>query len=275
MTDEATGYGPPQPGVFDDDRLLACALGLDDDPELLAAAEADPALGSRLAAMRAQVAAVGSAVRTAVPAPDEEYTELADARWAGLRTYLEPPRAARSRSRASRWLRVATPVAAVLVLALVAGLAAVDRGADTAMQESERAATETGALLGGAGNTTPTFSEQLDAFAVVVLARARAATGAVQRFAVVRVFKGDVPRVLELDVGEAPAESGRLHLLLLRPLAVADAQDFEAPPEEAAPLKAVDDGPGRTLAVAYRYQGEPAVCRELPTDTDPASVTLP
>ncbi len=275
MTDDATGYGPPQTGVFDDERLLACALVLDDDPELLAAAEADPALGARLAAMRAEVAAVGSAVRAAVPAPDDEYTDLADARWAGLRAYLEPPRAARSRNRASRWLRVAAPVAAVVVLALVAGLAAVDRGGDTAVQEPERTVTETGATLGGAENATPTFTEQLDDFAVVVLARARAATGAVQRFAVVRVFKGDAPRLLELDVGEAPAESGRLHVLLLRPLAVADAQDYETQPEAAAPSKAAGDGPGRTLAVAYRYEGEPAVCRELPADTDPASVTLP
>ena len=41
MTDERTENGM-QPGGFDDDRLLALALGLDDDPELLAAAEETP-----------------------------------------------------------------------------------------------------------------------------------------------------------------------------------------------------------------------------------------
>ncbi len=275
MTDEATGYGPPQPGVFNDDRLLACALGLDDDPELLAAAEADPALDARLAAMHVEVVALSAGVQAAVPTPDDEYTNLADARWAGLRTYLEPLRAAQPRSRASRWLRVAAPVAAVVVLALAAGLAAVDRSGDTAIQEPEQAVTETGAQLGGAADSALTFAEQIEGFAVVVLARARTAGGAVQRFAVVRLFKGDAPRVLELDVGETPAASGRLHLLMLRPLAAGAAQDHETQAEERAVTKGAADGPGRELAVTYRYEGEPAVCRELPADTDPASVTLP
>ena len=39
--------------IFDDDRLLALALDLDDDPELVAAAAADEGLRRRLDAVRA------------------------------------------------------------------------------------------------------------------------------------------------------------------------------------------------------------------------------
>jgi hypothetical protein len=274
MTDETTEYGPPRPGVFDDDRLLACALGLEDDAELLEAAVGDAALADRLAAMRRDIATIGEQVRSAVPAPDEEYVDLADARWAGLRPYLEP--AARSRGRASRWLRVAAPLAAVVALALVAGLVALDRGGDVAMQDAGRAVTEeAGGQLSSAA-TAPTFAEQVDDFAVVVLARARAASGALQRFAVLRVYKGDAPRVLELDVGETPAVRGRLHLLMLRPLATVTADVYGVlPSQQPEATKGAGDGPGRELAVDYAYDGEPVVCRELPPDTDPMSVTMP
>ncbi len=62
MTDERIENGTQPGGGFDDDRLLAIALGLDDDPELLAAAEADAELAGRLASMRADVALIGAQV---------------------------------------------------------------------------------------------------------------------------------------------------------------------------------------------------------------------
>ena len=68
------------------------------------------------------------------------------------------------------------------------------------------------------------LADQLDRFAIVVLARARAATGALQRFAVVRIFKGDAPEVVELEVDDQPADLGRLHLLMLDPTAGAGEQ---------------------------------------------------
>jgi len=275
MTDEPTHNGTATAGAFDDDRLLACALGIEDDPELLEAAADDTVLAGRLDAMRREVAAVEDQVARAVPAPDAEYVDLSDARWSSLRPYLEPPPTKRRHGRASRRLRVAVPVAALAVLALVAGLAVIDRGGDAALVDAERAGGDA-MQLSTSAVAPPTFAEQLDGFAVVVLARARAAAGALQRFAVVRVFKGEAPRILRLRVGDSPATEGRLHLLLLHPVAVVDAESFGT--EEAEPpavTKGGDDGPGRQLVAAYSYEGEPAVARELPAGTDPQSVALP
>ena len=76
MADEVwNGVRPGDP--IDDDRLLAYALGLDDDPELVEAAAADAELGRRLETVRAEVDQVAAGVRAAVPAPDDDYTDLA------------------------------------------------------------------------------------------------------------------------------------------------------------------------------------------------------
>ncbi len=275
MADERTDDQTASGGVFDDDRLLACALGVEEDPELLAAVATDAALAARLAAMRADVAGVARQIGLAVPAPDEEYTDLSDARWAGLTPYLAAPKPAASRGRASRWLRVVLPVAAVAALALAVGLVAVERGGDIRMVDGATTAAESEPAMRGAG-TAPTFEEQLDGFAVVVLAEARRATGAFQRFAVVRVLKGDAPGTVKLRVDEEPADRDRLHLLMLRPVAAVDAQAYEGELSGgAATSKGSADGPGRPLAVSYTYEGKPALARELPAGTDPASVTLP
>ena len=279
MADETTGYGRPQPGVFDDDRLLACALGLEDDPELVTAAAGDAELAGRLAAMRAEVGEVGAQVELAVPAPADDYADLAGARWAGLLEYFEAPAVAPARRGASLWLRVVAPLAAVAVVALAVGLVAVNRlgGSSSSSSRSMSAAVDSSA---GATKVTPagapTFAEQIDDFAVVVLARARAASGAFQRFGVVRVLKGKAPDVLRLEVDGHPADRGRLHLLMLRPLAMVDAQAIqEAQAQGPVAAKGAGDGPGEVLQVAYSYQGEPALARELPTGADPAGVTLP
>ena len=97
MTDEKTREMTGA-SAFDDDRLLAFALGLDDDPELLAAAAGDEGLGRRLDAVRAEVGQVGAQVRAAVPGPNEDYTHLGDPRWAGLHEFFAPPRWCSSRS---------------------------------------------------------------------------------------------------------------------------------------------------------------------------------
>ena len=285
MTDEAT-EDRMQPGVFDDDRLLACALGLDDDPELLAAAETDSGLGARLAAMRADVAAVEAQVAAAVPAPDAAYTDLSGERWSGLSEFLEQPASAARPRRAGRWWRVAAPVAAVLVLALVAGIVAVDRGSQSRLA-GDQAATmaESGASeaaepsadrASGFASAAEQFADQFDHFAVVVLARARAASGALQRFAVVRIFKGEAPKVVELSVGEQPADRGRLHLLMLDPDSTVDeALAAPQPAESQSATKSGYDAPGQALHVAYTYNGEPTMVRELAPGTDPDLVSLP
>jgi hypothetical protein len=266
----------PAPGAFDDDRLLALALGLDDDPELEEATAGDAALAGRLAAIRDDVAAVEAQVVAAVPPPGEAYVDLSDARWAGMRPYLQPSSKARARTQWSRRLRVVVPVAALAVLAFAVGLTAVYRSGDMATDNAGEVA-ESVPQVGGAGATTPTFAEQLDRFTLVILATAKDATGALQRFAVVRVLKGETPsvKVVELDVGDRPATPGRLHLLMLRPVALADAEALAAETEGRAPTKGADDGPGRMVPASYSYHGELALARELPSGADPETVTLP
>ncbi|HEX5642556.1 MAG TPA: hypothetical protein VFZ86_09500, partial [Thermoleophilia bacterium] len=210
MTDERTEYGMPAAGGFDDDRLLAYALGLEDDRELLQAAAADADLGERLAAMRADVDAIGAQVRAAVPEPDASYADLSGERWASLREYLEVPASAAAPRRGRRWWRVVAPVAALAVLALVAGTVALDQGgqpdsigssaevvrtatdtSDSFTGQSESTTSGEGAaadpLTAPGTETTPgaavtpppeeapqtaaqSLAEQLDRFAVVVLA---------------------------------------------------------------------------------------------------------
>jgi len=316
MTDERTEN--QRPGVYDDDRLLACALGLEDDPELLQAAATDAALAGRLEAMRADVDRIGAQVSAAVPEPDESYTDLSGERWSALKEFFEPPAATATPRRKRRWWQVVAPVAAVLVVALVVGIVAVQNGgqmsatSDSGSAEVARSSDGAGAEFGegvtksqGTDQTTtsaPTlrerFADQLDRFAVVVLARAREVSGAVQKFAVLRIFKGQAPRVVELAVGDEPADRGRLHLLMLDPTTPPEIAE-EAPVEtespwpltesplpmtespwpetvspEPIPSIAAAEGPGEPLAVSYTYEGEPTMVREFPAGTDPGTVSL-
>jgi hypothetical protein len=289
MTDENTERDGMKPGGFDDDRLLALALGLDDDPELLAAAAGDAALAARLAAMRADVDAIVAGVSAAVPEPEQSYADLSDDRWSGLRDYFEPPAAAEPR-RERRWWRVVAPLAALAVLALFVGIIAVNGGSGSSGGSSSlEAPTADQAASGrsgsGVGTTTQQAQpetaaeqviDQLDHFAVVVLARAREATGALQRFAVLRIFKGDAPKVVELEVDGRPADAGRLHLLMLDPASATAAQSASPEPiPSLATTKGDDLRLGKPLTVAYTYQGEPTVVREFAAGTDPSSVSLP
>lgn len=291
MTDERT-ENEMRPGErFDDDRLLALALELDDDPELLAAAEGDAGLAARLAAVRADVALIGAQVRATVPAPDESYTDLTGERWSGLSQFFEPPVPAAKPRRERRWWRVAAPVTALVVLALVVGIVAVNGGggsssgstsAEVARSAADAAQPATAQSFGTATTESPagsaaggSIAEQLDRFAVVVLARARQASGALQRFAVLRIFKGVAPKVVELEVDGTPADQGRLHLLMLDPVATTDVDSASPEPIPSLGTSKEEQGlPGKPLTVAYTYGGEPTMVRELDAGTDPGSVTL-
>jgi len=328
MTDERDNG--MRPDVYDDDRLLACALGLDEDPELLAAAATDAELGARLEAMRADVAAIGAQVADAVPAPDESYTDLSGERWSGLKEFFEAPSETARPRRERRWWRVLTPVAALVAIALVVGIVAVNGGigglggssgssSGTVAQSAGDGAASSESFSGnsvskgGQAVTSPEratlrerFRDELNRFAVVVLARARQVSGVVQRFAVLRTFKGSAPKVVELVVNDQPTDAGRLHVLMLDPTAPPEAQQetpwplTESPaPAEGSPLPvtispmpetaspwpetttplpipsmAAADGVGQELAVSYTYDGEPTVVRELPAGTDPATVDI-
>jgi len=286
-TEEMTGAA-----AFDDDRLLAFALGFDDDAQLVAAAVTDEGLRRRLDAMRADVAQVGAQVRAAVPAADDDYVDLSQLRWAGLQEFFTPPQPAKARSRASRWLRVLAPVA-VAVVAVAVGLAVINdqksgtvAGNDslaTATKASSEAAgpltTAGGAATDRASDYVQALQAQLDEYAVVVLAEAKAAGGAFQRFVVVKVLKGAGPDVVRLRVADRPADAGRLHLLFMRPQLGGSAEPSAA--ATLAPVPSSTDATSTLEALAvgvpvmYAYQGETAVLRELPAGTDPAAVELP
>ncbi len=292
MADESTDEMTGAP-AFDDDRLLAFALGLDDDPQLVAATAADEGLRRRLDAVRVEVEQVGAQVRAAVPAPDDDYTDLSDPRWAGMQEFFAPPpRPLSTRSRASRWLRVLAP-AAVALIAVAVGLAVINdqKGGDVALNgslpaaakaTSEASGPQTGAATDGtsrAGDYAQALSEQLDRYAVVVLAEAKAASGAFQRFVVVKFLKGDGPDVVRLRVVDRPADEGRLQVLFLRPMLGGSAEPSPeattSPVPSASVAASTLDGLAAGEPVMYSYQGETAMARVLPAGTDPATVTLP
>ena len=272
--------------AFDDDRLLAFALGLDDDPELVAAAAADEGLRRRLDAVRAEVEQVGAQVRAAVPGPDEDYTDLGDPRWAGLREFFAAPQPAQTHGRASRWLRVLAP-AAVALVAVAVGLAVINDqksgtlGVNGSLPAAAKATSEAAGPQTGAGATATdraadyaqSLHEQLDLYAVVVLAKAQAVNGVFQRFVVVKVLKGAGPDVVRLRVADRPADEGRLHLLFLHPRT--QAYDEPTPIPSATVATSTFDALAAGVPVVYSYQGATAVLRELPAGTDPASVNLP
>ena len=241
--------------------------------------------------MRADVDAVGAQVRAAVPAPDESYADLSGDRWSGLSEFFEQP-AEKPRRKRRPW-RVLAPVAAVLVLAVVVGIVAVnqggvmtagDSGGDLEVARSANEAPLTDQSLGSdeaSGSeampqtAAQRLAEQLDRFAIVVLARARAATGALQRFAVVRIFKGDAPQVVELDVDDDPARAGRLHLLMLDPVPSGAGDLFSPEPIPSLATAKGDLGYGEPLPVSYTYEGEPTMVREFDAGTDPDTISLP
>ncbi len=286
-TDEMTGAP-----AFDDDRLQAFALGFDDDPRLVAAAAADEGLRRRLDAVRAEVEQVAAQVRAAVPSPDERYTDLSDPRWAGLQELFAAPPPAKSRGRASLWLRVLAPAAVVLV-AVAVGLAVINGqksgtvAVNSSVPAAAKASSEAAGPLTGAGGTATdrtggyaqALSEQVDQFALVVLAKAKAASGAFQRFVVVRILKGHGPDVVRLRVADRPADTGRLQVLFLRPLMGGIAEISPEPTPAPVPSAADTTSTLEALAVGvpimYSYQGEAAMARELPAGTDPAAVNLP
>ena len=281
--DEMTGAP-----AFDDDRLLAFALGLDDDPELVAAAAADEGLRRRLDAVRAEVERVGAQVRAAVPSPAEDYTDLSDPHWAGLREFFAAPHPVKTRSRASRWLRVLAP-AAVALVAVAVGLAVISDqksgtvGVNSSLPAAAKASSEAAGPVTGAGATATdragdyaqALRDQLDLYAVVVLAKAKAASGALQRFVVIKVLKGDGPRVVRLRVAYRPADAGRLQMLFLRPQSKAMAEATPTPVPGATEITSTLDALAAGEPIIYSYQGETAILRELPAGTDPATVELP
>jgi hypothetical protein len=243
--------------VFSDDRLLAYVLGLDDDPELQAAALADEQLRRRLDEVRAEMAAVDARLQGAAPDPGASYADPLDARWSQLHEFFAPPAAPARRRRG--WLKVLAPAAAVAVALAVgvgvvvhqnalpgsgssAGSTAADATGGRVMggtpQESAPRHTGAGAVPGAGASPAPTrelqqksqrsLAKQAERFAVVVVARAGAVTGGRQQFTVLRALKGRAPHSLALAVVSRRARAGALNVLFLEP--VASPSPSAAPP---------------------------------------------
>ena len=229
----AAGDGPGASGGagsgFDDDRLLAFALGLADDPELVAAAAGDTELRRRLEAMRTDVRAVSDAVNAAVPAPDDSYADLSQERWRGLAPYLRARRPARQPRRPRAFFhRALAPAAALLVVAAILGgvFALENRGKSSsstgtlAGKSTGHTAPEAapGAPTGAAATPSSVATRHLAAaYDTVVVARAGQVTGEQQHFTVLRTLKGSSPHTLRLrsEGGTLPPDS--LAILYLRP----------------------------------------------------------
>jgi hypothetical protein len=278
MADDTTPTTPERE-PFDDERLLAYALGLDDDPAL-AAASGDGDVRRRLAALRADIEQVGANVRAAVPEPGAEYTDLGDPRWAGLRDYVTAGAPSAARRGAWHWLRVAVPVA-VLALAAGVGVSVIARQGGSDHASISSGATEgvvPQAAPGGSAKSygAPARLPTADAFALVVVARAGAVRQGYQSFAVVRTLKGKTTQAVRLRVLGTPVEAGGLALLLLKPVS-GQAQAGSGGGEGASPGPTALPGlrPAPQSAPVYSYAGEPAYARQLPAGTDPSTVTLP
>jgi hypothetical protein len=298
MDDEMTPNWSDPDSAFDDDRLLAYVLGLDDDPELAAAAARDDELGRRLEAVRADVEKIGAETRALVPAPEEGYADLSDPRWAKLREHVsaEAPRPRPPRSRASLWRRGVAPVAAV-ALALAVGITLVSHSGGGGSSGVSSAESQS---AGKAATSPSRFGEkqtdeaaQAAAFAVVVVARAQAVQGSYQPFTVVRTLKGTVPASVRLRVVGGTAKPGELTVLYLQPVASSSGEALSgagsssssastapSPSPEPAPAS---PGAGKGLTptstgtgpVVYSYDGQTALVRSLPAGTDPSAVELP
>jgi hypothetical protein len=263
---------------FDDDRLLAYALQIEDDPELEQALATDAALRERLLAMRADLGSLGDEVRAAVPAPEESWADLSAARWDGLRPYVTS-RPARASRRRRFGLRVLAPVVGVAAAAALAvGIVLSQSGGLNTGSSGEAASNSSGAAPQVAAGGTKSFSipsptaaaADAAAYQTAVVARAGAVTNGVQDFAVVRTLKGDAGGTVQLSVEVGGAvRQGALALLLLTPTDTLSSPIPSAMPSASATQSR---SPGGHL---YLYQGTPAVVQKLPAGTDPNAVPLP
>jgi hypothetical protein len=277
--------------AFDDDRLLDYALGLEDDPELAAALSRSARLRERLADMKADLAAIETELRRAIPELDDSYADPGAARWSRLRPSFGSSAPAATGRRSLRPRRLATVLlAAALALALVIGIVAnlphggsssgSSNSADSirsthAGSESAQAPTSgapsgqsqipantkapfaaSGAVVpSGSGNVASVSAHQAADFRDVAVVRAGTVIGADQSFTVVRVLKGKPPASFSLTLYSttgAPT-AGTLAIAYLRPLST----------------------PSSSTPPTYSYQGQRALLTPLPAGVAATAVRLP
>lgn len=250
----------------DDDRLLAYALGLEDDRELADALASDPQLRERLRRMETELGEVGDQLHAAVPPLDEGWTDLSMQRWEALRHYVQTRPAEPRRRRLH--LKVLVPIAAtVAAIALALGVTLSHH----TLRQSTEATGGNGAVSAAGAPESSRNGGAYDAsgeFKTIVVARAHVAGDDSQRFTVERVLKGSAPASVELTIeaGAALPEE-TLAVLSLLPL---DTLSSKAAPTPVAPGAVKQSG----VPTVFLYEGRLAAVQPLPPGTDPADVTL-
>jgi hypothetical protein len=292
MNDENFTYSDNEdrgPGDGDvlEDRMLALAIGLDDDPELSAQLAASPELRARYQKLQDQLAAVEDGVHRAVPEEPAEWADLSNERWAGLRPYVSTvqggPRtrhAARGKTNWwRRWQALAPAAVAVVIGAVVLGVVLNNNGLQSLDRSSGgSAATDKAAEGGGYGTAAqPSVSngalaiEGATGYDTVVVARAGAAAGGSQTFVVERTLRGSAPATVKLETEvDGRVARGSLAVLLLdprddtspcpTPLLQGDSGSTPVP----SPSASTAAGGGRESASLYLYGGCCAAVLTLP-----------
>jgi hypothetical protein len=276
--DDAPGNVPGERASFDDDRLLAYALGLKDDAELEATLAEDETLRRRLEALQAGLDDVGAGLERLVSAPDDTYADPAAARWDGLRPFFAPPpeRPPARGSLLGRW-RVLVPVlGAVLAVAIVGAFALRDGPINTqrASDEAGTAAESAGApnLTGDATKAAYGARElaaDLELYETAVVARAGQVSDGRQQFTVVRQIKGTVTGDVYLEVVDQPVAADTLTLVMFGGGALGEEGDAALPtPAPTAPEAAALQRIASTAYLDLDEQGVQAVAIPLPPDVD-------
>jgi hypothetical protein len=277
---------------FSDDRLLAFALDLGDDAELVAAIKSSPLLEQRLALIRDEVSIVCDRLQTAVPMAGPDYADPAAARWQRLQAFYMPATVSSGRRGPRRIGRLASIAAALAIFAVAVGVAVQQlpggKSADTATESTRSVG---GAVPAGApadkgtgglsydGNTIAL--PQAEHFKTVVVARAGAVVQDLQSFAVLRVLKGRIADRISLVLrgGAAALPTGSLDVLYLRPLY---GYHWAAEPDQlGAGGSATPTPAGANVAImpmpasGYAMSGQDAYVQPVPDGVDISTLTAP
>lgn len=271
-------------GPFDDDRLLAFALGLEDDPELEAALAGQPLLQRRLKALSADLERVKGELQSIVPPAGPAYERPADATWSRLQRYYAAPAAA-GRSASWRWQRLLAPAAALLVVAAVSvgvvltlhGQGGSSSGTSTAAEGKSTADNALGLQQGATA-----LPRKAD-YDLVVVARAGAYAAGNQQFTVLRVLKGKAGASVSVTVPRSAAvKAGEVRLLYLQPAAKfavpsggSSVNSYAAPSLTSPKPAPAARAPASTHGVSAQFAGQPALIVPLPAGASAGTVTLP
>jgi len=280
-----------------DDRLLAYALGLEDDPALREELERSQDLRQRLADIAADLDAIEDRLDDAVPRPPDEWADLSAGRWDGLRPYVSVPGSEESAQerRAERpgtpfWRRTRTVLptvvavlAAVVVIGIVIGRDGFDPltsgGGDGASMSESLSKEDAGGGAPEADRAAGLEVAGAAAYDTVVLAEAGRAEDGRQEFTIVETLKGDVAGAVTLETApETAVEPGTRALLFLEP---SGGEQNAAAPEivqddaEAATADQTESAaPTGAAGRGYSFREEPAVVLELPAGTAPGDIRL-